>query len=428
MRAGIAQCALAALQQATGPVIAVGELTAADDVTVEDVAQLVEDSGERVLLVVDDLHELAETPSMPAFERLLLAAPPNLHIALGTRTWPSINLARLELPQPVLIVGDDLRFRSWEVEGLFRDFYSEPLRPDDAAALARRTDGWAAGLQLFHLATLGRERDARSDAISSLTGRARYAQAYLSAQVLEGLPDGLREFVRRTSVFDVLTGARCDRLLETDTSQRTLEELERRQALTTSDDDGTTFRYHEVFRRHLATALLEEIGDAGMRAWFARAADILEEEGAIVEALRARCRGADWTGVQRLAHRGGPADRGGAGLGVGRAVAAVADPGRPVGGPGRGPAPARGRPARGGRTGRPARRRAVRRPGRHRVVPVGGAHRRDVAARAAPGRPDLGRPAALGDPAGAGRAVHAGRRARHLARRTGQRAGDAAGR
>ena len=49
--------------------------------------------------------------------------------------------------------SEALRFRSWEVEELFRLVYREPLSPEGAAALTRRTGGWAAGLMLFHLST-----------------------------------------------------------------------------------------------------------------------------------------------------------------------------------------------------------------------------------------------------------------------------------
>ena len=70
---------------------------------------------------------------------------------------PGINLSRLRVADELLEVGtDDLRFRAWEVEQLFRDVYHDPVPPADLAVLARRTEGWAAGLQLFHLATRGR--------------------------------------------------------------------------------------------------------------------------------------------------------------------------------------------------------------------------------------------------------------------------------
>ena len=268
--------------------------------TVEHLALLVERAPGPVLLVVDDLHVLADTCAEADLERFLLLAPHRLRLLLGTRRLPTFNLAHRELPAPVSVTADDLRFRSWEVERLFRDVYATPLRPDDAAALTRRTEGWAAALQLFHLSTAGRAPAERRRAVGALIGRSRYAQDYLSGQVLAGLPDELRHFLSRTCVFDVLTGDRCDAVLGSQTGQRTLLELERRQALTTSDDDGLTFRYHEVLRRHLETVLHEELGGSGARAWYCHAADLLEDEGAIVEALRARCRGEDWDGVRRL--------------------------------------------------------------------------------------------------------------------------------
>jgi ATP/maltotriose-dependent transcriptional regulator MalT/DNA-binding SARP family transcriptional activator len=272
----------------------------ATECDVDDVTGLVGDLDGPVLLVIDDLHLLDATDVPVQVERLITNAPPNLYTVLGTRTNPQFNLARVELPTPVLVVGDNLRFRTWEVESLFREVYGEPLRPDDAAALARHTEGWAAALHLFHLSTVGRAQAEQSRAVAALAGRSRYAQGYLSGQVLDGLPDDLRELMRRTCVFDVLTAARCDALLERSDSQRALAELERRQTLTTTDDGGQTYRYHEVLRRHLETALYEELGEARAREWYSRAAQILESEGAVGEEVRARCRGADWPGVQRL--------------------------------------------------------------------------------------------------------------------------------
>jgi DNA-binding SARP family transcriptional activator len=300
---GIAQCMATALRCAIAddhPARAFGPVH-----RIEDVAELVEAIDEQVVLIVDDVHELAGSTPPSELEQLLLLAPPNLMVVLGSRVVPEINLARSELSQPVLIAGDDLRFRSWEVEELFRDFHGEPLRPDDAAALARRTDGWAAALQLFHLATHGRTAAERSRAVRLLTGPSRYAKDYLSAQVLAGLPDELRFLLHRTCVFDVVTAARCDALLGGSRAQKDLEELERRQALTTTDDGSVTFRYHEVLRSHLETALREDLGEAGAREWYCRAAEILEEEGAVVEALRARCCAGDWTGAQRLLDKDG---------------------------------------------------------------------------------------------------------------------------
>jgi DNA-binding SARP family transcriptional activator len=269
------------------------------------VAQLaVRDRGS--VLVLDDADLIAPGPAWTTIETLARSLPPGASMLLGARRRPELDLVHSEVSvNPVVLGPDDLRFRSWEVEALFRDVYGEPLLPDDAAALARHTSGWAAALHLFHLSTTGQPAAARRRAVQSLAGRNRYARGYLSKQVLVGLGPHRSEFLRRTAVFDVLSGPRCDALLERDDSQRILWDLVAQQALTSTDDDGATFRYHEVLRRHLETELEAELGEAGLRDWYVRAAELLEAEGALTEALRVRARCKDWSGMRSLLLRTG---------------------------------------------------------------------------------------------------------------------------
>src|ERR1700680_4593351 len=111
----------------------------------------------RALLIIDDLQAMEGTPSVAALERFTWLAPPSLVIIVASRRQPGFNLSRLRVAdQLVEIDADALRFRSWEVERLLHDVYAEPLPPEDVATLARRTEGWAAGLQLFHLASRGK--------------------------------------------------------------------------------------------------------------------------------------------------------------------------------------------------------------------------------------------------------------------------------
>src|SRR5690625_4514704 len=270
--------------------------------TAEELAVRLERLTGPVLLVLDDVHVLAGLHAEAALEQVLLLAPARLRVLMGSRRMPGFNLARTELPPLVILTGEDLRFRTWEVESLFRQVHRAPLPPHDTAALTRYTQGWAAALQLFHLATLGSQPADRRRAVQALAGRARYAQDYLTGQVLAGLPAETTHFLVRTCVFDALTAERCNALLGTTDAQRTLRDLVARQALTTTTDGGETFSYHDVLRRHLETALREELGPTRTREWYVRAATILEEDGDIVEALRARARAEDWPGVRTLLH------------------------------------------------------------------------------------------------------------------------------
>ena len=260
----------------------------------------------RLLLVIDDLHALTGTPAEAALERFLDFAPPSLAVVAGTRVAPSFNLPRRRVAGEILeLSGDDLRFRPWEVERLFRDFYGEALRPDELARLARRTEGWAAGLQLFHLATRGKAAAERQRLLAGLGPSSRIMREYLARNVVEELPGDLREFLVETSVLRRLTGSLCDRLLERSGSRALLEELERRSVFTVAVDDEGTFRYHEVLRCHLEGMLVEAVGEPAARARARRGGELLEGDGAIAEAVAAYSRAEEWPAVDRLLDRHG---------------------------------------------------------------------------------------------------------------------------
>jgi DNA-binding SARP family transcriptional activator len=268
---------------------------AADDLVAAVTGALTVDT----LLIIDDLQYVQHSPSEAVLERLLVSTPARLQVVAGGRRMPEFNLSRHEFASLGIIGAEELRFRAWEVERLLRDVYREPLPPDDVAALARGVDGWAAGLHLFHLSTRGRPLAERRQAVGALTGRSALTRAYLARTVLADLPEDLQRFVVDTCVFDVLTATRCDQLLGTTGSQRRLERLEEAQAFTTTPDGGQTFEYHAVLRTHLSVMLAERLGDGPARRWHARAAQILEREGAVVEAVRAYARAEDWDAARR---------------------------------------------------------------------------------------------------------------------------------
>ena len=108
-------------------------------------------------LVVDDLHEIAGSRAERALERFVLLRPRWVRLLLGSRRPPALNTTRL------LVSGRAVPARRARTCGsgpgrsrsCSGSSTTEPLSPEAAAALTRRTGGWAAGLQLFHLATAG---------------------------------------------------------------------------------------------------------------------------------------------------------------------------------------------------------------------------------------------------------------------------------
>jgi len=257
--------------------------------------------GSGGLLILDDLHEIADTGAERALEQFVSLRPRRLQVICSSRRPPDINVPRIRVSESLREIGsDDLRFRSWEVEELFASVYHKPLRPQAAAALTRRTGGWAASLQLFHLATAGRTAAERQQAVADLGGRSKLVRSYLTRNVLAELPEDRREFLLRTCTLGRLSGPACDALLRTGGSHRILEQLENAQLFTCTDDGGTYFRYHEVLQTHLELALVEEYGQAEARSWYLRSADVLESIGEMRLAARAYAKAGDWVSVSRL--------------------------------------------------------------------------------------------------------------------------------
>ena len=98
--------------------------------------------------------------------------------------------------------------------------------PDAAvAALAERTEGWAAGLQLAGLSLRGQDDVAAF--VAAFTGSHRYVLDYLAGEVLERQSVQVRTFLLETSVLERLSGPLCDAVTGRAGSQALLEQVER---------------------------------------------------------------------------------------------------------------------------------------------------------------------------------------------------------
>ncbi len=296
---GDAGVMIAYLARALGDVLG---LPTAERTDVESLVDALEGSGApTVLLVIDDLHMLEGTEAEAELERLVELAPPCLHILVASRRAPDFNLSRLRVAGDLLeLDAGDLRFRSWEVEQLFGSVYGEPLPPEELAQLSRRTEGWAAGLQLFHLSTVGKPVAERRRAVSSLVSGSRLVRAYLTRNVLEDMPPDLRTFLTETSVLGRLSPGLCDQLRAATGSLELLDEVARRQFFLMPLDEPDAYRVHEVLRTHLEALLVSAVGPAEALRRYARAGRLLEDAGAVPEALLAYSRAGRSADASRL--------------------------------------------------------------------------------------------------------------------------------
>jgi LuxR family maltose regulon positive regulatory protein len=218
-----------------------------------------------VVLVLDDYHliDAAEVHEQVAYA--LDHLPPGAHLAIATRSDPPLPLSRLRVRgELVELRASDLRFTTDEAEQFLDQRMGLRLTQAEVASLEARTEGWIAALQLAALSLAGR-LDAAAF-IDDFAGDDRYVVDYLTDEVLRRQPDEIRTFLLQTSVLTELTAELCDYVLETGSSQSTLEDLERRNLFVIPlDGRRRRYRYHQLFAEVLQAQLIAGDADVARR-------------------------------------------------------------------------------------------------------------------------------------------------------------------
>ena len=214
-------------------------------------------AGEEALLVLDDYHVIGSPQVHESLAFLVEHRPAGMCVVLASRSDPPLPLARLRARgQLAEIRVAELRFTPAEAGELLQ--HAAAALPDaSVAALAARTEGWAAGLQLAALSLRGQEDAAAF--VAAFTGSHRYVLDYLAEEVLEQQDEQLRAFLLETSVLERLSGPLCDAVTGREGSQALLEEAERAGLfLIPLDQLRGWWRYHHLFADLLRARLQEQ--------------------------------------------------------------------------------------------------------------------------------------------------------------------------
>jgi ATP/maltotriose-dependent transcriptional regulator MalT len=214
-------------------------------------------AADRAVLVLDDYHLISARQVHESVAFLVEHRPPGICVVLASRSDPPLPLARLRARgQLTEIRAAELRFTPAEAGELLQRAASA-LPDASVAALAARTEGWAAGLQLAALSLRG--QDDAAAFVAAFTGSHRYVLDYLAEEVLEGQDEQLRMFLLETSVLDRLSGRLCDAVTGRDGSQALLEEAERAGLFVIPlDEVRGWWRYHHLFADLLRARLRQE--------------------------------------------------------------------------------------------------------------------------------------------------------------------------
>ncbi|MDP9133811.1 MAG: hypothetical protein M3N56_03175, partial [Actinomycetota bacterium] len=206
-----------------------------------------------MVLVLDDLHAVANPSCLDVLAALFDYVPAGSQIVVASREDPALPLARWRAHGLVDEIGiQDLRLDEREAKQLL-DAAGVELDADPLSELTEHTEGWPAGL---YLAALSLQAGAPSPGSAGFTGDDRFLSDYFRFELLSRLPPAEAEFLKYTSVLDRMSGGLCDAVLETTRSAHTLESLERRNCFVVPlDRRGEWYRYHHLFGELLRNEL-----------------------------------------------------------------------------------------------------------------------------------------------------------------------------
>jgi ATP/maltotriose-dependent transcriptional regulator MalT len=240
---------------------------------------------DQVLLVLDDYHLIDAQQVHAALTFLLEHLPTGLRLVVTSRSDPPLPLPRLRAAgQLAELRAEDLRFTPDEAAALLREATGSGLPGDAVAALAARTEGWAAGLQLAGLSLRGQADPAGF--VAAFSGSHRYVLDYLAGEVLEGQPEPVRRFLLETSALERLSGGLCDAVTGRTDSQVMLEQVERAGLfLVPLDEVRGWWRYHHLFA-DLLRARLQQQQPGRVTELHRNAAAWCEEHGLADDAVR----------------------------------------------------------------------------------------------------------------------------------------------
>ncbi|MCI0520965.1 MAG: LuxR C-terminal-related transcriptional regulator [Chloroflexi bacterium] len=280
-------------------------------------------SGQRLILVLDDYHLLDSKVVDAALTFLVEHLPPQMHLVIATREDPSLPLARLRARgQLTEIRAADLRFTSAEATEFLNRMMGRKLSDGDVAALEARTEGWIAGLQLAALSMQGQKDTAGF--IHSFTGSNRFVLDYLLEEVLQHQPPIIQNFLLRTSILDRMCGPLCDAVLGNDEgggiakrdereinsdssslilhpSSFMLEYLEHTNLfIVPLDNERRWYRYHHLFGDLLRQRLVQSLTPEAIAEYHIRASEWHEINGLLFEAFRHAAAADDIERAKRL--------------------------------------------------------------------------------------------------------------------------------
>ncbi|MDD2503682.1 MAG: hypothetical protein PHG58_07520, partial [Clostridia bacterium] len=207
----------------------------------------------RTYIVLDDFHNVAGNQNICDMIRYLLEnLPPSFSIFLLNRGNISVFTEKQKLEKKILKIGlRELSFTNAEIEEIIRSIGRPPLDKKLSDIIARRAEGWIAGIILLFQSVKGKTPDDESVYINKLTHEDALFK-YLSMEVLKSIEATTQDSLSKLALLQDFTAAEAQEILKIENAKSVMDQcIGFGMFIQRIPGDPVVYRFHSLFREFL---------------------------------------------------------------------------------------------------------------------------------------------------------------------------------
>ncbi|MCH8250551.1 MAG: hypothetical protein IH913_13205 [Proteobacteria bacterium] len=250
-------------------------------------------------VVIDNFQDVpAKSQFHDVIRNGLAEIPQGCCVVIISREEPPAWTARIRANQRMLALDQsDMTLTREESDAVIR-VRGHEFDEEACERLFQRTRGWVAGLVLM----LEQQHGSRPIHDVQEDSTPQVIFDYLAAEVIKRLPDQDYELMLQTCLLPQVTAKQADTLTNRNDTENILSVLARNDFFVTSRHglDEIIYEYHPLLREFLLGRAKEKLGKKKFAELQERAANLLEQEGQIEDAINLRIENRQWDELAKL--------------------------------------------------------------------------------------------------------------------------------
>lgn len=227
---------------------------------------------------IDNLHFCTDPRLAGLLDQMTFQTPPVARFAFSSTASLPFNLTRAKLEGLVRQVGhSSLALDIPGIRQLLGKTVANRLDEVDLQSILDLTEGWPAAVRMIQIAIADHPKP--RTLVRQFSGSDQDLVALLNRQLLQVMPDSLRDFLLSVAWLHTFDASLCNSVTESSDSQVHIDALVRRNAfIVPLDRARTQFRLHGLFRQCLISEARAQVPAATRQASLDRAARHCEQQ------------------------------------------------------------------------------------------------------------------------------------------------------